>query len=78
MIRNSQFNVLKIQIFFPFSLAAYIDAVRSRDIEIAGLKQEKSTVEETHTVEVTQIKNMYHKEIAQIRKALDQVIDFFS
>lgn len=54
-------------------LAAYIDAVRSRDVEISNLKQERSTVEETHTVEVTQIKTAYSKEIAQIRKALDQV-----
>ena len=51
---------------FLFSLAAYIDAVRSRDIEISNLKQERSTVEETHTVEVTRIKTAYNKEIAQI------------
>ncbi len=52
----------------------YIDAVRNRDIEISNLRQEKSTIEETHTSELTEIKGAYGKEIAQIRKALDQVI----
>ena len=52
----------------------YIDAVRNRDIEISNLRGEKSTIEETHTSELTEIKGAYSKEIAQIRKALDQVI----
>ena len=33
-------------------LVQYIEAVRSRDIEISSLKTERSTVEETHTQEV--------------------------
>jgi hypothetical protein len=54
-------------------LAAYIDAVRARDVEISNLKHERSTVEETHTVEITQVKTLYGKEMSQLRKALDQV-----
>ena len=33
-------------------LVQYIEAVRSRDIEISSLKSEKTTVEETHHSEV--------------------------
>ena len=51
----------------------YIDAVRARDVEISSLKQERSSVEETHTVEITEVKSMYNKEMATLRKAVDQV-----
>lgn len=53
-------------------LVTYIEAVRTRDAEIAGLKQERSSIEESHTTEVTQTKTMFNREITQLRKALDQ------
>lgn len=54
-------------------LASYIDAVRSREAEIANLKQERSIIEETHSTEIIQTKTMYNKEIGQLRKALDKM-----
>jgi len=54
-------------------LVQYIEAVRSRDIEISSLKTERSTVEETHTQEVTHIKREYGREIDLLRKSLDSV-----
>jgi hypothetical protein len=54
-------------------LASYIDAVRSREAEINCLKQERSTIEETHTTEIVQTKAMYSTELNQLRKALDKV-----
>ena len=53
-------------------LAVYMDAVRRREVEIQGLKQERSVIEETHTTEIVQTKNMYNKEIGSLRKALDK------
>jgi len=54
-------------------LVQYIEAVRSRDIEISSLKSERSTVEETHTSEVTHIKREYGREIDSLRKAVDSI-----
>jgi len=54
-------------------LVQYIEAVRSRDIEISSLKTEKSTVEETHHTEVTHIKREYGREIEALRKAVDSI-----
>lgn len=54
-------------------LAAYIEAVRSRDVEISCLKQERTTIEETHVTELTQVKSAYGREMGQLRKALDAV-----
>jgi len=53
-------------------LASYIEAVRNREAEIQGLKQERTTIEETHHTEITQIKTTYNKEIGVLRKALDK------
>ena len=46
-------------------LASYIDAVRQRDAEIAGLRQERSSIEESHTTEITQTKATFNKEISK-------------
>lgn len=54
-------------------LAMYIDAVRSREAEIQFLREERTSIEETHTTEITQTKAMFNKEIGQLRKALDKV-----
>ena len=53
-------------------LAVYIDAVRTREAEIQNLKQERSVIEETHSTEIIQTKNMFNKEIQHLRKALDK------
>jgi len=54
-------------------LVQYIEAVRSRDVEISSLKTEKTTVEETHHSEVTHIKREYGREIEALRKAVDSI-----
>jgi len=54
-------------------LASYIDLVRSRDERILALESERTTVEETHLSEITQVKTLYGQEMVQLRKALDQV-----
>lgn len=54
-------------------LASYIETVRSREAEIKYLREERSSIEETHTTEITQTKAMFNKEIGQLRKALDKV-----
>merc|ERR1719158_576399 len=47
-------------------LASYIDEVRKRDIEIASLKTEKSTIEETYKSEKTKMKSKYSSELAHL------------
>merc|ERR1719384_860222 len=54
-------------------LASYIDEVRKRDIEIASLKTERSTIEETHISEKTKMKSKYSSELAHLRKAVDEI-----
>jgi len=54
-------------------LVQYIEAVRSRDVEISSLKTERSTVEETHTTEVTHMKREYGREIESLRRAVDSI-----
>jgi len=54
-------------------LASYIDEVRKRDIEIGNLNAERSTIEETHIEEVTQVKTLYGKELDQLRNAVDAI-----
>jgi len=54
-------------------LVSYIEAVRSRDVAINNLERERSTIEETHTSEVTHIKTEYGREIDSLRKAVDSI-----
>merc|ERR1719414_217989 len=54
-------------------LASYIDEVRKRDIEIASLKTEKSTIEETYKSEKTTMKSKYNSELTHLRKAVDEI-----
>ena len=53
-------------------LAAYIDRVRSLELENSRLEQQVMSIEETTTREVTSVRGMYDKELAQARKALDE------
>merc|ERR1719369_2360771 len=53
-------------------LAAYIDRVRSLELENSRLEQQVMSIEETTTREVTSVRSMYDKELAQARKALDE------
>jgi len=54
-------------------LVSYIEAVRSRDVAINNLERERSTIEETHSSEVTHIKTEYGREIDSLRKAVDSI-----
>merc|ERR1719167_771538 len=54
-------------------LASYIDEVRKRDIEIANLKTERSTIEETYITEKTKMKSKYNSELTHLRKAVDEI-----
>eukprot|EP00092_Neocalanus_flemingeri_P020230 GFUD01021904.1.p1 GENE.GFUD01021904.1~~GFUD01021904.1.p1 ORF type:complete len:582 (-),score=197.57 GFUD01021904.1:166-1911(-) len=53
-------------------LAAYIDRVRSLELENCRLEQQVMSIEETTSREVTSVRGMYDKELAQARKALDE------
>jgi len=53
-------------------LAAYIDRVRSLELENSRLEQQVMSIEETTTREVTSVRGMYDKELSQARKALDE------
>ena len=48
-------------------LAAYIDRVRSLELENSRLEQQVMSIEETTTREVTSVRGMYDKELAQVR-----------
>ena len=52
-------------------LAAYIDRVRSLELENGRLVQQMSCIEETQTTQITSVKGAYEKELAQSRAALD-------
>jgi len=52
-------------------LASYIDRVRSLELENSRLEHQMTSIEETTTTEVTRVRSMYDKELAQTRKALD-------
>jgi len=54
-------------------LAAYIEMVRNLELENGRLEQQVSSIEETRTREVTTVRGMYDKELAQARKALDEI-----
>lgn len=47
-------------------MAAYIENVRRLELENGRLEQQISTTEETNTREVTSVRNMYDKELAQV------------
>jgi len=52
-------------------LASYIDRVRSLELDNSRLEKQMSSIEETTTTEITRVRSMYDKELAQARKALD-------
>lgn len=53
-------------------LAIYIDRVRSLESDNSRLMLQISTVEESQTQEITNIKYMYEKELSDMRKLLDE------
>lgn len=52
-------------------LAAYIDRVRHLESENSKLTQQIETSQETRTREVTSVKNLYERELADARRAVD-------
>lgn len=52
-------------------LAAYIDRVRELETENSRLTQQIETSQETRTREVTSVKNLYERELAEARRAVD-------
>ncbi|KAK8764426.1 lamin Dm0-like [Amblyomma americanum] len=52
-------------------LAAYIDRVRELETENSRLTQQIETSQETRTREVTSVKNLYERELADARRAVD-------
>ena len=47
-------------------LAAYIERVRTLEVDNNRLEQQMTTIEETNTKEVISIRNMYDKELSQV------------
>lgn len=54
-------------------LAAYIDRVRSLELENSNLSRKVSTMEESSHQEIRTMRGSYDKELAHTRKALDEV-----
>lgn len=52
-------------------LATYIDTVRSLEVENSRLNTLIRTTQETTSKEVTNVKNVYERELADVRKTLD-------
>ena len=52
-------------------LATYIDTVRSLELENSRLNTLIRTTQETTSREVTNVKNVYERELADVRKTLD-------
>lgn len=52
-------------------LATYIDTVRSLELENSRLNSIIRTTQETTSREVTNVKNVYERELADVRKTLD-------
>ena len=53
-------------------LASYIDRVRQLELDNSRLQVQISTFEETQIQEVTNIKELYEKELADARRLLDE------
>lgn len=53
-------------------LAAYIERVRTLELENNRLEQQVTTIEETNSKEIISVRHMYDKELNQARKALDE------
>ncbi|XP_054719766.1 lamin Dm0-like [Uloborus diversus] len=54
-------------------LATYIDTVRNLEAENNRLNSYIRTTQETTTREVTNVKNVYERELADVRKTLDEI-----
>lgn len=52
-------------------LATYIDRVRELETENSRLTQQIETSQETRTREITSVKNLYERELADARRAVD-------
>ena len=48
-------------------LAAYISKVKSLESENSSLRTEMETIEESQTKEITTVRNMYDKELSQVK-----------
>jgi len=48
-------------------LAAYINKVRTLELENSALQQQVSTIEETNSREVISVRTMYDKELGQVQ-----------
>lgn len=53
-------------------LATYIDTVRSLELENSRLNSIIRTTQETTSREVTNVKNVYERELSDVRKTLDE------
>ena len=47
-------------------LAAYIERVRTLEVDNNRLEMQMTTIEETNTKEIISIRNMYDKELSQV------------
>ena len=47
-------------------MAAYINKVRTLELENSALQQQVSTIEETNSREVISVRTMYDKELGQV------------
>ena len=47
-------------------MAAYINKVRTWELENSALQQQVSTIEETNSREVISVRTMYDKELGQV------------
>ena len=48
-------------------MAAYINKVRTLELENSALQQQVSTIEETNSREVISVRTMYDKELGQVQ-----------
>ncbi|XP_075732931.1 lamin Dm0 [Rhipicephalus microplus] len=64
-------NLLSEQVNINDRLAAYIDRVRELEPENSRLTKQIETSQETRTRDVTSVKNLYERELAEARQAVD-------
>ena len=53
-------------------LATYIDKVRNLELENSRLLVQVTTIEESHTNELSNLKAMYERELGDARRLLDE------
>lgn len=52
-------------------MAAYINKVRTLELENSALQQQVSTIEETNSREVISVRTMYDKELGQVQRKFE-------